>query len=480
MFDFVHKRKRVVQGVLALITLPFAFFGVDYYFKDSGRATEVAHVGGDRITEAEFANTLSEQRERLRQQQGARYDPTVFDKPDVRYSVLQQLIGQRLIDDQARRNRFSVSDDQLAQFIGNIPDFQEDGKFSHVKYESLLMTQNLTPQAFEQRVRQQLTMAPMQEPISGGQHRRQEQCRTLSRSARPEARRGVGDDFGRRIPEGRQSRRRRGEGVLRRKCFHVPDSGRGKHRIRHAQRRTRCSGRISVDAAEVKKQYDDNIKQYSKPEERQASHILIAVKQDASDDEKAAAKQKAQALLDQARKTPARSRTSPGRIRRIPAPRRQGGDLGFFARDGSMVKPFEDAVFASKTGRHRRTGADRLRLARDQGHRDQAGQDAKPRRSQGKQIEQDLKRQKATKKFVEDAEQFQNLVYEQADSLEPVAKALGLQVQTTPLLTRPQLLALGQNKRKVRPGRIQPGLTAGKAEHRSHRGRHQRDHGRHA
>ena len=46
------------------------------------------------------------------------------------------------------------------------------------------------------------------------------------------------------------------------------------------------------------------------------------------------------------------------------------------------------------------------------------------------------------------ADQFQNLVYEQADSLQPVAKALNLQVQTTPALTRPQIQALGQGSAK--------------------------------
>src|SRR5205823_4056086 len=63
-------------------------------------------------------------------------------------------------------------------------------------------------------------------------------------------------------------------------------------------------------------------------------------------------------------------------------------------------------------------------------------------------IEQDLKRQKATQKFVEAADQFQNLVYEQADSLQPAAKALNLEVKTTPMLTRAQLQALAQNNAK--------------------------------
>ncbi len=64
------------------------------------------------------------------------------------------------------------------------------------------------------------------------------------------------------------------------------------------------------------------------------------------------------------------------------------------------------------------------------------------------QIETDLKRQKVGQKFASAADQFQNLVYEQADSLAPVAKALGLTIQTSPLVTRAQAqqIALGSAK----------------------------------
>ncbi|TMH61453.1 MAG: hypothetical protein E6H53_02295 [Betaproteobacteria bacterium] len=65
------------------------------------------------------------------------------------------------------------------------------------------------------------------------------------------------------------------------------------------------------------------------------------------------------------------------------------------------------------------------------------------------QIEQDLKRQKATRRFAEAADQMQNLVYEQADSLEPVAKALNIKVQSTALLARAQVLGLARNNQKL-------------------------------
>ncbi len=64
------------------------------------------------------------------------------------------------------------------------------------------------------------------------------------------------------------------------------------------------------------------------------------------------------------------------------------------------------------------------------------------------QIEGDLKRQKVAQKLAAAADQFQNLVYEQADSLTGVAKALDLKVETSGLVTRAdaQRLAFGNAK----------------------------------
>ena len=97
MFDVVAKHKRIVQIILALITLPFAFFGVDYYFRRGDAEGEVATFDGGRVTQADFANALRDQQEMLRRTQRA-VDPALFDNPEVRYSILQNVIRERLIE----------------------------------------------------------------------------------------------------------------------------------------------------------------------------------------------------------------------------------------------------------------------------------------------------------------------------------------------------------------------------------------------
>jgi len=448
MFDFIHRQKRLVQLILALITLPFAFFGVDYYFRSGPGVTEVARVGSDRITQADFDVTLREQQDRMRQALGRNYDPAVLDNPEVRYSLLEQLIGQRLLDDQARRSQFRVSDDQLRQFIGDIAAFQVDGKFSQQRYEQVLATQNppKTSAQFVNDVRQALTLAPLQEPISAGNivaRSNVERYLALLDQQREVAVAVIAPDaFLKDVKIGDDAVKAFYDANLA--LFQNPEQVRIEYVTLTPEA---LAGEVSVDPAEVRKQYDDNVKQYAKAEERQASHILIAVKPDASTADKAAARAKADALVAQLKKNPAQFAELAKQNSQDPGSAAQGGDLGAFARDGSMVKPFEDAVFSAKQGEivgpvATDFGWHIIKVTGVKSAKTQSFEEAKLG------IEQDLKRQKAAKKFAESADQFQNLVYEQADSLQPVAKALHLQVQTPPMQTRAQVQALGQGNPK--------------------------------
>ena len=449
MYDFLYKRKRTVQFILALISLPFAFFGVDYYFRGADRTGEVANVAGERITRAEFDDTVRSQQERMRQAMGANYDPSVVDNPEVRYSLLEQLIGQRLLRNEARRDRLTVSDEQLRQFISEIPAFQENGKFSQARYEQLLEIQNprKTPTEFAQSVRSELVLAPLQEPIVGANivansnvarylelldQKREVAAATID--AEPYLKDAKVDDAAvKAFYDANQS------------GFQVPEEVKLEYVLFTADA---LDASIVVEPEEVRRQYDSNLKAYGKPEERDAAHILIAVKPEASADEKAAAKKKAEDIAAQAKKNPAQFAELAKKFSQDSGSASQGGDLGFFARDGSMVKPFEDAAFALKPGEISAP------VLTDFGWHVIKLVDVRPAKLQSfdevkAQIEQDLKRQKANRKFGEAADQMQNLLYEQADSLEPVAKALNVKVQTTQLLSRAQVLALAQNNQKL-------------------------------
>jgi len=447
MYDFLNRHKRGVQIVLALIMLPFMFFGVDFYFRGNTGDDVVATVGSQKITRGEFDNALRDQGERMRTAMGGRgYDPAVLDNPEVRYAIVENLVAQRLLGDEARKERFRVSDAQLAQVIAEIPAFQEDGKFSTERYKMLLQGQNMTPAAFEDRMRREMAQSPLQEPLTYGaivanasaarylsllEQRREVAAATVEAEAF--AKSAKAEDAAVKAFYDQNPN-----------AFVTPEQARVEFAILSVDA---LAGKTSVDPAEVRKQYDANVATYSTPEERTASHILIAVKPDASDAEKAAAKQKAEAIAAQVRAAPQRFAEIAKKESQDPGSAPQGGELGSFGR-GTMVKGFEDAAFAAKPGDivgpvQTDFGWHVIRVTGAKAATQRPFDEVKGT------IEADLKRQHAQQKFQAAADQFQNLVYEQADSLEGVAKALDIPVQTTGFVTKSQLQQLGRNNAKI-------------------------------
>src|SRR5690606_11286081 len=66
----------------------------------------------------------------------------------------------------------------------------------------------------------------------------------------------------------------------------------------------------------------------------------------------------------------------------------------------------------------------------------EAPTDARPFEEMRAEIEAQLRRERAAKRFLQSAEDFQNLVYEQSESLKPAAERFRLQVQTTGWITK--------------------------------------------
>ncbi|HKU86954.1 MAG TPA: SurA N-terminal domain-containing protein [Casimicrobiaceae bacterium] len=459
MYDLLHKHKHVAQGILALITLPFAFFGVDFYFNRGDSGTSVATVDGHKITQQEFDDTLREQQQRMRQALGGNFDPSMLDSPEVRYALVEQLVNQRLLEDRARAGRFRVSDTQLQQFIAGLPPFQEDGKFSAERYRQVLAAQGMSPLAFEQRVRGELVLAPLQDPIVNGSIAAQTAVAhylALSEQKREVAVATIAaEPFEKQVKVSDADVKAFYDKNT--EAFKTPEVAKIEYLLLNQDA---IAAQIKVDPAEVKQAYEANAKQYTTNEERQASHILIAVKPDASDADKAAAKKKAEDLLAKARAKPDSFAELAKANSQDTGSAAQGGDLGSFAR-GAMVKPFEDAVFAAKVGDivgpvQTDFGYHVIKVTGITPSKVQSFDEVKGR------IEADLRRQKAAQKFASAADQFQNLVYEQADSLAGAAKALDLKVETTQFLTRSQVQALALGNAKFVEAVFSPESISGK------------------
>ena len=430
MFDYVTKHKKLIQIVLAVVFLPFAFFGIDSYFRAGDRGTSIATVAGQPVTQGEFAQALQERQNALQRMVGKGVDPALLDSPELRFLVLDGIIRQRLLVYQALRGGVLVPDTQLQQVISEQPAFQEDGKFSHARYEELLRRQNLTPLGFENGLRRDLMAERVGSAFRGTSIipntvterllRINLQQREVSQSVlEPNAfvsEVKLDADAAKQYYEAHQNE------------FQVSEQARIEYVVLELDT---LASQINIGADEVRQYYEQNQKQYAKAEERRASHILIVVDSKASADEKQAARAKAEQLLKQVRQNPAGFADLAKKNSQDPGSAANGGDLGFFSR-GSMVKPFEDAIFGMKTGEiggpvETQFGFHIIRLTAVKGR---GLDDVKS------QVEMDLRRQQAGKRFSELAEQFNNLVFEQGDSLKPAADALKLAIKQSTWLSR--------------------------------------------
>ncbi|MGS0753956.1 peptidylprolyl isomerase [Roseateles sp. GG27B] len=185
---------------------------------------------------------------------------------------------------------------------------------------------------------------------------------------------------------------------------------------------------VTATDDDLRKYYDENASRYAVAEERRASHILIKADKSAPAADRAAAKARAEALLVQARKNPSGFADLARKNSQDEGSALNGGDLDFFGH-GAMVKPFEDAAFALKPGEISNVVASdfgfhiiQLTAVR--------GGDKRSFESVRAEVDGEVRKQLAQKRFAEFAEQFTNTVYEQSDSLQPVVDKLKLTLQT--------------------------------------------------
>jgi peptidyl-prolyl cis-trans isomerase D len=133
--------------ILALICLPFLFFGVPSDFI----ATDyVAKVNDNEISQPLFENSY---RNEL-----LRYDSQGVDVPDaarsiVRENVLNTIINNLLVDLYIDEKNVQITDEFVTTIIQNSPEFLVGGEFSKDVYYSWLNERVLEPAQFEESQR---------------------------------------------------------------------------------------------------------------------------------------------------------------------------------------------------------------------------------------------------------------------------------------------------------------------------------------
>ncbi len=445
MFDFIRNHSRVLFFVMVLLIFPsFVFFGVQGYsqFNDAA-GVAVAKVDGQKITRAEWDAAHRRQAEQMRRQMPS-LEAAFFDSPEVKRETLDTLVRERVLFTAAQRAHFSVSDTRLQRELMAIPQLaslrRPDGSVDVAAYKALIEAQGMSTEGFEGNMRQDILLRQVLGGVTG--------------SALPAG--APGRAALEALLQSREAQVQRFDSKDQAAGINPTDADLAAfHKANEAQFRApeqasieyvvldldALKAGIAVTDEDLRKYYDENASRYTAAEERRASHVLLSAAKDGPAAERAQAKTKAEALLAELRKAPGTFADVARKNSGDTGSAARGGDLDFFGR-GAMVKPFEDAAFAMKAGEISNVvetdfGFHIIRLDAVRGGEKKAFEAVRA------EIEAAVKSQLAQKKFAEAAEQFTNLAYEQADSLQPLIDKLKLKKQTATVQRTPAAGATG-------------------------------------
>ena len=437
MFESIRQHKKYLMGFLMILIIPsFVLFGVEGYSNANEGGEAVATVNGKEIKAAEWDAAHQAQIERLRQAMPT-IDIKLLDTPEARYAALEILVQQRVMAVAAQELRIFTSDQRLQRDLQSNEVIASlrlpDGKLDIEAYRTLLARQGMSPDMFENQVRQDLSVQQITQGVL-----------TSGFTTPAAAATGLKAFFERRqvrvapftaaqftaqaVPTDADLQ---GHYQNNAAAFQTLEQADVEYVVLDAQAMAKD---VRLKEADVRAYFEQNTAQWAGAQERRASHILFSLDPKADSAAQAQVKKKAETVLAEARQQPERFAALAKQHSQDPGSAAEGGDLNFFGRN-AMVKAFEDVAFSLNKGQisdlvKTDFGWHIIRLT-------DIKEPPKPSfEALRAQIEDDLKKQQAQRLFAEAAETFTNMVYEQADSLQPVAERFKISVQTQAGLTR--------------------------------------------
>lgn len=430
MFESIRKHSKAVMILLFVLIIPsFIFVGVNQnYFHE--KSPVVAKVNGKDITQADWDNAHRIESDRMRSQSPG-MDPKLLDSPQARYATLERLVRDRVLDVAVQKMHLYASDAALATALQQIPQIaalkKADGSLDVAAYRALVGAQGLTPEGFEANMRRDLSLSQVLGSVVNTAFvtdaETQVAVDALYQQREIQVARFAAKDFASKVVVSDADI----EAFYKdnQSLFRQPEQASIEYVVLDSAA-VRASIKLSDD--DLRTYYKENLSRFMDKEQRRASHILINAPKSASAEDRAKAKQKAEALLAEVKAHPEQFADIAKKNSQDTGSAPNGGDLNFFSR-GDMVKPFEDAAFAMKPGDisdviESDYGYHIIKLTDVKTPRTPSFEELRPK------IENELLQQQAQRKYAEVAESFSNLVFEQSDSLKPVADKLGLKIQT--------------------------------------------------
>ncbi|MCG9556267.1 peptidylprolyl isomerase [Vibrio kanaloae] len=421
-----------VKIILGLIILSFVFAGVGSYITGGGN-NAAAKVGSTEIARGEFEQAYQNERNRMQSQLGDYFSQMLADPAYVesfRKSVLDRMINDVLLEQQAESLGLRISDSQIRTMILEMPQFQTAGQFDQEVYQAALRRAGFSAESFAEYMRRDLMRNQLVTALQGSEFVLQGEIDTQSKL----------------IAQTRDIRTVTLSVADLAKDIELTDEQIEQYYQENPAAYTRpeqakvsyielsaetLKSQLEVSDEEAQKYYQEHLDKYSTEEQRKVSHILVQ-----GDDEA-----KAQSILDELSAgadfaTLAEEKSDDFGSTDV------GGDLGWIERD-VMDPAFEDAAFALETigditglvksdfGYHI-IKLDELKASQAQSYQEVAAE-----------IKQELIDQHAVDQFYEKQTELEKVAFEFPDSLDDSAEAINAKITTTGFISQvdaPELL----------------------------------------
>ena len=346
MFDLFRSREKSVRillgGLLLVVAISMLTYLIPNYNQGGGLGSEmiVAEIGKETITLQEVQH-LVQSTMRSRQ-----LPPEIL--PNYLPQMIDQLVAERAMMQQAQKMGFQVSDAELADTIRQmVPNLFPDGKFvGNAAYASLLAQQNLTIDQFESDMRRQILVARLRDialegtvvtpaEIEAAYRKKNDKLKVEWVKLNADKYKAESQPTAAEVQEYFKNNASR---------YTVPEK---KNLTVLVADQTKLEATINPTDEELQKFYTQNQESFRTPERAKVRHILLMTK-DKPAAEEAKLKAKADDLLKQVRagadfaKLARENSEDPGS-------KDKGGEYEV-QRNGQMVKPFEDAAFTLKPG----------------------------------------------------------------------------------------------------------------------------------
>lgn len=430
MLDLMRKHARswLIKVALGGIIIVFVFW---YGWSGPGEQTRnyAASVNGTIISYGLFYNVYESEMAKMRLRFKGALPQELLDKLNLKEKVVQGLVDQMLLMQEAQRLGMFVTDEDLIQAIQSNQLFQRNGVFDSRIYAAYLRSIKLSPEFYESTQRHQLLATQLVKVLTDGVKADPEEIKRLWHFQNDKL--VLSMLLVKPVPETSTPSPEAVESYF------------GKNRAKYEFPATvdlkyvviswrDLKKKVQVSDKEARAYYDSHPSEFLVPRRIKARHILLRVPQESTEEMKKGVLKKAEDLLARIKggekfETVARAESEDQTTAS------KGGDLGFFSQ-GTMDPQLEQAAFKLEVGQTSepvltREGYHIIRVDEITPEKELDFLLAKDK------ILEKLTEQAARNRVIEVADDFYEQVYRSED-LEGQARAFGFKAQKGQALTK--------------------------------------------